>query len=263
MPEINPIRAAKPRRKSLAGAISAALLGFCFLFFFCAFAALGVWQVKRLFWKENLIATANAHTQMAAIPAPPPADWGKIRADGDPYNYRKVTARGILRNDKEILVKASVLLSPLDETGGAGFWVMTPLAQEDGTFIFINRGFVPPEKRGQNSRLQSLPQGETEINGLLRLSEGAGHLFNKNDPQHNIWYNRDLPALAAAAGLMPAQVAPYFIDADKTPNLGGFPRGGLTVVQFPNNHLVYAITWFSGALGVLIAAALVWRNRKQ
>ncbi|MBW8728093.1 MAG: hypothetical protein JF625_23485, partial [Inquilinus limosus] len=62
------------------------------------------------------------------------------------------------------------------------------------------------------------------------------------------WYSRDVAAIAASRGL--TDVAPYFIDADATPNPGGLPIGGLTVIAFPNSHLVYAVTWF-GLAGLL------------
>lgn len=251
---------AAPPKKTIAGKIFSALFALLLLFFFCAFTALGVWQVKRLAWKEDLIARVNARAHLLPVAAPPKAEWGNITAEQD--EYRPVTAAGRLLNDKEILVSASVLLNVLDESGGAGYWVMTPLQTADGALIFINRGFVPADKKAQAARSQSLPQGEQQITGLLRLSEGGGVLFNKNDPQHNIWYNRQLPAMAAADGLPAQNVAPYFIDAGNAPNPGGWPRGGLTQVHFPNNHLVYAITWFSGALGIILAAFLTFRRKK-
>jgi len=251
-------RSQKPR-----GIISKILWTFCFVFFFCAFCALGTWQVERLGWKENLIKTANEHTHLPPVAAPPKADWGKVAANGEYYEYRPVTIRGRLLNDKEILVKASVLLNALDENGGAGYWVLTPLKTDDGAIVFINRGFVPMDKKNQSARRESLPQGEAEITGLLRLSENAGYLFSKNDPKNNVWYRRQLPAFADKLGLPRDNVAPYFIDADKTPNPGGWPLGGLTVVQFPNNHLSYAITWYCGALGTLIAAFIALRGRRK
>ncbi|KAA6405583.1 SURF1 family protein [Candidatus Tokpelaia sp.] len=252
-----PPHKADKQRKSVAARFFSAVFIFCLIFFFCAFTALGVWQVKRLAWKEDLIARVNARVHLPPVPAPLPAEWGTITAEKDAY--RPVYIKGRLLHDKEILVKASVLLDILDETGGAGYWVMTPLSTPDGTITFINRGFVPLDKTQQ----KSLPQSEVTINGLLRLSEGPGRLFNKNDPQNNIWYHRQLPALAQAVGLPPAKVAPYFIDADRASNPDGWPRGGLTEIHFTNNHLVYALTWFSGALGVLLAAVLVIRSKKQ
>jgi len=251
-----PCQAGRPG-KSLASRLFSAVFVLCLIFFFCAFTALGVWQVKRLAWKEDLIARVNARVHLPPAPAPQPAAWGAVSAGQD--EYRPVTIKGRLLADKTILVKASVLLNILDESGGAGYWVMTPLSAEDGSFTFINRGFVPLDKTAPISA----PPGDVTITGLLRLSEGGGRLFNKNEPQNNIWYHRQLPALAQAAGLPPAKVAPYFIDADNSPNPGGWPRGGLTEVHFSNNHLVYALTWFSGALGILLAAALMLRSKKH
>jgi surfeit locus 1 family protein len=60
--------------------------------------------------------------------------------------------------------------------------------------------------------------------------------------------------MAAAHGL--SNVAPFFIDADATPNPGGLPIGGLTVISFPNNHLVYALTWF--ALAAMVAGGFCY-----
>jgi surfeit locus 1 family protein len=49
-------------------------------------------------------------------------------------------------------------------------------------------------------------------------------------------------------------VAPYFVDAQGAAS--GWPRAGLTVVRFRNDHLVYALTWF--ALAAMMAAAIVY-----
>ena len=67
-----------------------------------------------------------------------------------------------------------------------------------------------------------------------------------------------MAAIAAARDL--TGVAPYFVDADATPNPGGLPVGGLTVIAFPNNHLVYAITWYGMAL--MLAGAVVYLLRR-
>jgi surfeit locus 1 family protein len=79
-----------------------------------------------------------------------------------------------------------------------------------------------------------------------------------NDPAKNSWYTRDVPAIAAVRGLK--AVAPYFVDADATPHAAdhpSWPEGGLTVINFPNNHLSYLITWYVLALMVLAAGIYV------
>lgn len=59
------------------------------------------------------------------------------------------------------------------------------------------------------------------------------------------------------------QIAPFFIDADAAPNPGGYPIGGLTVLRFNNNHLVYALTWFALAAISAAAAFLLLRGPRK
>ncbi|MBW6422119.1 SURF1 family protein [Rhizobium sp. XQZ8] len=218
------------------------------LFLTLVFLALGTWQVQRLFWKLDLIARVDARVHAAAVQ--PPADWSAITADRD--EYRHVTATGTFDHNKEVLVQAVT-------ERGAGFWVVTPLSLKDGTTVLVNRGFVPADRRDSASRAEGQITGNVQITGLLRITEPDGAFLRSNDPQNGRWYSRDVAAIAKAAGL--ANTAPYFIDADATPNPGGLPIGGLTIVQFRNSHLVYALTWFAMALMSTGAAWFVYRRR--
>ena len=78
------------------------------------------------------------------------------------------------------------------------------------------------------------------------MTEPKGAFLRTNDASADRWFSRDVAAISAKHGL--ENPAPYFIDADATPNPGGFPVGGLTIIAFPNNHLVYALTWFALAV---------------
>jgi len=198
------------------------------------FLALGTWQVQRLSWKLDLIAHVEARVHAAPVPAPARAAWGGVNARDD--GYRRVTATGLFEHDRSVLVQAVTQL-------GAGFWVVTPLRLDDGLTILVNRGFVPAEKRDPAARIASeIAAGPVTVTGLLRITEPGGAFLRSNDPANGRWYSRDVAAIAAAEGL--SDVAPYFIDADATPNPGGLPVGGLTVVAFRNSHLVYALTWY-------------------
>lgn len=210
------------------------------------FAALGIWQVERLSWKLDLIARVDQRVHAEPVPAP---TGRPVNAADD--EYRRVTASGTLQNNKETLVYASTELGP-------GYWVMTPLVLSNGTTILINRGFVPTDKRDPATRPASELSDPITITGLLRMSEPEGALLQSNDPAAGRWYSRDVGAIAADKHV--ANAAPYFIDADATPNPGGLPVGGLTRVVFPNNHLVYAITWFGLALMVAGLLAFVIRG---
>ncbi len=210
---------------------------------------LGVWQVQRLSWKEALIARVNARVHAPAVPAPGPQAWAGISDDDA---YRHVRVRGHFLNGAEAQIYALTEL-------GAGYWVMTPLRTDDGAIVFVNRGYVPMDRKAQATRAAGQTDGEVEVTGLLRLPEAKGWLFAQpNDPAHDLWYRRDIVAIAQSRRL--GTIAPYFIDADATPNPGGLPRGGMTVISFPNSHLVYAITWFS--LAIMLAWVLIWWWRR-
>ncbi|MBA4109565.1 MAG: hypothetical protein C0487_08225 [Leptothrix sp. (in: Bacteria)] len=218
---------------------------------FTGFAALGAWQVKRLFWKLDLIEKVDQRVNAPAVAAPGPAQWPQLTAAND--EYRHVRATGTFLHEHETLVQAVTAL-------GSGFWVMTPLKLADGTVLLVNRGFAPPERRARATRQASETSSTTSVIGLLRMSEPSGAFLRRNDPAAQRWYSRDVQAIAAARGL--GTVAPYFVDAQAN-RAQEWPVGGLTVIAFQNNHLVYAVTWFALALMVLGAAWYVWRDEQK
>jgi surfeit locus 1 family protein len=210
---------------------------------------LGVWQIQRLHWKEGLIAERRAATAAAPVPLPRGHD---LTPD---MEFRHVFARGVFLNDKEILVYASPRI------GMTGFDVLTPLVETDGRIVFVNRGFVPVGLRNPATRRAGEIAGPVRIEGLLRLPPRAkpNWFVPDNDPRRNRWFWIDLPKMAAADGLK--RVAPFYVDADARPNPGGWPQGGLTRVRLPNNHLQYALTWFSLAVALLVIYVLYHRDR--
>ena len=223
-------------RLALMAACAVLAAGFC---------ALGAWQIKRLAWKLDLIARVEARVHAAPVAAPAPGAFG---ADDE---YRRVRVSGHFLNDRETLTQA------VTERGG-GFWVLTPLVSDAGFTVLVNRGFVPPEARDPARRTAGLIDGPVTVTGLMRRSEPGGGFLRSNDAAAGRWFSRDVAAIAAAQRLGPA--APYFIDADATPVPGGAPAGGLTVLTFTNNHLVYALTWFALAGMSAAALAFLWRH---
>lgn len=231
----------------ILGVVAAAL--------FAGLCALGTWQVHRLAWKQNLIAQVEQRAHAPATPAPARADWPALTSDN--AEYRRVSASGAYQYDKQTLVQAATEL-------GSGYWVMTPLQLADGGgTVLVNRGFVLPEWRKAQAGAAQAP-AQASVTGLLRMGEPGSGFLRNNDPAANLWYSRDLPAIATARGL--SDVAPYFIDADAVAgetDARKAPVGGLTVLSFPNNHLVYAITWYALAAMVLVGAFIFVREEKR
>lgn len=201
--------------------------------------ALGIWQLERRVWKLDLIARVDHRIASPPVAAPGPTQWPTIDATHD--EYLRVSLSGHFLNRQETAVQAVTTL-------GAGYWVLTPFVADAGFTVLVNRGFVPPEQRSATDRTAGLIEGETTVTGLLRLTEPKGGFLRANDPAADIWHSRDVAAIALTRGL--SNTAPYFIDADATPNAGGWPVGGLTVISFYNHHLQYAFTWFGLALMV-------------
>lgn len=219
-----------------------AVIGLLALLAFALLVGLGTWQLERRVWKLDLIARVDARVRAAPTSPPPPSAWPAVSAERD--EYRRVQVSGAFLPG-QTLVEAVTTLGP-------GYWVMAPLRIDAGYTVLINRGFAP------DSVTPPAPPAHATVIGLLRMSEPHGGFLRANDPARARWYSRDVSAIAAARGLR--DVAPYFIDADASPNPGGWPVGGLTVIRFPNSHLTYALTWYGLALLVITGGALLVRD---
>jgi surfeit locus 1 family protein len=209
---------------------------------------LGVWQVERLYWKRELIAQ-----RQAAVTAPP------IAAPRSPevargLEFHPVTDEGVFLHDKEIFLGAT------SEAGRNGYQVLTPLLEAGGRIVFVNRGFIPAELKDPDKRHNGQIAGAVQVRGLLRLppAEKPAWFLPDNRADLNYWFWVDLPAMTAADRL--DQVAPFYIDADATPNPGGWPKGGVTRIELRNDHLQYAITWFSLAVALIVIYFLYHRR---
>lgn len=207
------------------------------------FVALGTWQVHRRTWKLALIDAVETRVHAAPVAAPGPRDWPGIDAAHDAYRHVSIT--GLYDATRQTLVQAST-------DRGPGWWVMTPIVSPMGYTALVNRGYTP-------SRVAPSPtSAPVTVTGLLRITEPGGAFLRDNDQAHDRWYSRDVAAIAQTRGL--GRVAPYFIDADAGPDRPGQPVGGLTVIRFNNNHLVYALTWY--ALAAMSALAALFALRR-
>ncbi|HEY4146996.1 SURF1 family protein [Pinirhizobacter sp.] len=243
-----------PRRPR--GVFILGLLAVFGLVMFAGFIALGIWQVHRRAWKHALVARVDARVHAEPVAAPGRGQWPGVNAAND--EYRRVKLTGTFLPDKSVRVRASTEL-------GMGSWLLTPMRTRDGNYVIVNRGFVATRWCGGKASCPVNPAGDSNVSGLLRISEPKGAFLQANDPTHDRWYSRDVAAIATAEGL--ADVAPYFVDADaiSSPSREGIdgPVGGLTVISFPDNHLMYAITWFGLALMTVFGGWIVWKDERK
>jgi len=217
--------------------------------------ALGTWQVQRLQWKEGLIQRVNERIASEPVPL---EEITALYREGEDVDYRPVTLSGTFLHDKERHYLATW-------EGQSGFFVHTPLQLADGRYIFVNRGFVPYDRKDLETRREGQVQGLVEIEGLARVAppEKPSFLVPENDLAKNIFYWKDLGAMTRSAGLDPLEVYPFYVDADDAANPGGLPVGGVTLINFPNNHLQYAITWYGLAFALVCVLAAAWLRRNR
>lgn len=217
---------------------------------------LGTWQLQRKAWKEGLIAQIQSRAYGEPGTILPESEWTRWQAQAD--EFRRVRVTGTFLNQFETPVYGLAPAAP-GGTSAQGYYVMTPLRLKDGAIVMVNRGFVPMDLKDPASRPQSQVSGETTVTGLVRASEERNMFTPADNAAKNTWFTRDPQAIAQAHSL--DQVAPFYVEADSTPNPGGWPKGGQTRLELPNNHLQYAITWYGIALTLVgVFAAVVWRR---
>jgi len=218
--------------------------------------SLGTWQVNRLHWKETLLADIQ---ERSTAPAADITEAEHLLAAGTPIDYRHASASGRYLHDKERHFLATF-------QGQSGFYVYTPLELADGRYILVNRGFVPYDRKDPATRPTGQIEGPQTVIGLARaeLTEKPSSLVPDNDETANIFYWKDLRRMAASVDLPADRVLPFFLDADATPMAGGLPKGGVTQIDLPNNHLQYVITWYGLAVAlVAVTLAGLFRRRSR
>jgi surfeit locus 1 family protein len=221
------------RFRPLPGLTIATLIGVAILL------GLGKWQLDRLHWKLGLIAAANSR----AHEPPVPVETLVGRKPKD-IEYTHAGAAGTFVPGDEIYLFSQI-------SGGAvGYDVLQPLRLADGRALIVDRGFVPSTMDGKPAPFTAAPSGAVEITGLVRGTQKPGLFTPRAELAKKIFFVHDVPAIASAMGL--SGELPFVLAADRTGPRGVYPEGGHTRLTFRNEHLQYAVTWFSLAAVLLI-----------
>jgi surfeit locus 1 family protein len=211
---------------------------------------LGIWQVQRLHWKEGLLA------RIAALQSAPPQPLDGVlrRAANDPdIDYVRVRATCPDIETAPYLRLYSV------KDGYAGWRIIAACPLTGGSYgaILVDRGFLD-----QRLKLTAGQTISTPIVGILRRGDTRNFVTPRNDPAQNLWYGRDIAAMAQALGV--SKPAPTYLMLEQPAPPPGGPVIAPLPSDIPNNHLQYAITWFGLALALAgVYAASLWRKRPR
>ena len=205
---------------------------------------LGTWQVQRLYWKEALIAERQAGFTGPVTP------WSEAANRLPQLYWHRVSASGHFLNDRELVLAARSM------NGNAGYHIVTPFAIEGGPVLLVDRGWVPLDRKDAATRSPGQLEGLVTITGILRAAHQQNWLTPDNEPDKNFWFWIDIPAMARFAHVEDRIVGEGYLEADATANPGGFPIGGQTRIDLPNDHLQYAITWYALAVALTVIYVL-------
>lgn len=199
---------------------------------------LGAWQVRRLAWKQQILAEIEA--RIAADPAPLPA-----RPDPERDRFLPVRLSGQMQPEALL-----VLVSTRER--GPGYRVISPFVTQDGRKVLVDRGFIPTEARDR-----TFAAGPMQVVGNLHWPDERDRFTPEDDIAGNTWFARDVNKMARVLGTEPVLVVA------RTPTDPAIQPLPVTTEGIPNNHLQYAVTWFAfAAIWVVMTAVALWRIRR-
>ena len=205
--------------------------------------SLGLWQVRRLHWKEAILAAIEAQI------ASPPVPLHTLPAPGRSRDlYRPVTVSGRTTGQEALVLSGR-------RGEGAGFEVISAFETASGRRILIDRGFVP-----EAGRDGPRPPVALTITGNLHWPDETDAFTPPPDPAAQLWFARDVPAMAGALGTEPVMVVAREVAGDAQ----GIQPVPIDASAIPDDHRQYAFTWFSlAAVWAGMTVFFLWRIRRR
>jgi cytochrome oxidase assembly protein ShyY1 len=231
-----------------------------------AFSGLGIWQLQRRVEKHALIARLNERLAAAPAALPAPAQWPSLSPADDEFRRVSFTATYAPLPDAMVYSAGSAVR---DDISGPGTWAFLPVQLADGNTVVVNAGFVQNTMQDRNQQDRAVGRLITgdpaDLTGYIRFPESAGALTPSESLAKRLWFTRDHLAMARALGWVEGgkAVAPFYIDLEAPVPESGIPKPGALSVRLKDDHMQYAITWFTLAFAVVIAFGVWWRGRRR
>ncbi|MFN7038657.1 MAG: SURF1 family protein [Alphaproteobacteria bacterium] len=212
----------------------------CFFITFLLLISLGTWQIYRLNWKNSIIEKID---KRIVIESYSPERINDLNIDES--EYRNIKLKGHFINDKEVHLYGG----SIEFKGKVGYFILTPFETINNEFILVNRGWVPESKKNIITRPDTIINDEVEIEGLILRGEKKKTFTPKNDLDKNLWLWIDLNAIKEYTKL---DLVPFFLLQKKINEKDKLPIAKTISPNIRNDHLGYAITWYSLAITLVI-----------
>ena len=190
------------------------------------FCALGTWQLVRLQWKNTLIYQISEGLKSS------PVNYSdKVRV-----NYQRVAIEGKYNFEKQIY------LYSLNDKGQPGYDVITPFESLNSENVLVNRGWIKSNLKNNDIINRTI---DNKIQGLILKNIKPNVFKPENDLKANIWFSINLEQIKKVTGKNFGNYILYL--EDKKTNI---PKPKKITIDLPNNHLKYAITWYSISISI-------------
>ena len=212
-----------------------------FVFSFVILVSLGTWQVKRLIWKNDLINFYLKQSTNNII------NLHKENFVSEEIEYRKVRLTGKFLNKMEVHITGKTY------EGNAGFHVITPFLMQNGNYVLVNRGWVSENYKEAKSRSFSLINEETSVIGIIRYPQKKGYFVPENEPDNGFWFTIKPTEIKKHLKIdKETFIIKFYVDALRQEKKINLPIGIKEKINIRNQHLSYAITWYSLAIVLMI-----------
>ena len=226
------------------------------------FVGLGLWQLQRRVEKHALIAALTERLAAAPVPLPPPSQWRALTAERD--EFRRVSFGATYAHLSDAMVYGSGS-AVREDISGPSTWAFLPARLPSGETVVVNAGFVTNTMQDRSVEDRAVAPLVTDrpmtLTGYLRFPEKAGLLTPAENPAKRLWFARD--HLSMAHALSWGEVAPFYVDLETPVPASGIPKPGPLEVHLRDDHMQYAITWFSLAGAVLVAFGVWLRAQRR
>ena len=197
------------------------------IFFITLFLFLGTWQLYRLQWKQDLISQISEGLKSSPIKY----------SNSINKNYQRVVLNGAYNFSNQIY------LYSLNEKGQPGFDVITPFKTMEGENVLINRGWINKELKNK-PKINSI--NDKKVKGLLKKNIRKNIFKPENNIKENIWFSINLIDIKKFTGDDFNNFVIYLENSKVN-----IPAPKKISIDVPNNHLKYAITWYSISISIL------------
>ena len=202
--------------------------------------SLGTWQLERLRWKTDILSSMKE-----SLSLPPLKITGQVIDNIDQYSFRRIQLTGNYLYKDNITIYSKVFNKKV------GKHLIVPLETQYG-IILVNRGFIPSDFNIENN----IKSGEISINGIIKFQQKINYFTPNNNVIKNEWYYININEVSNFLSLPLLNF--YIVEENNIEEK--YPIGSQYNINIANDHLQYAITWFSLALALSIFINLFWRK---